>query len=172
MVDMALTGDALGGVQLSVRLCEDGFETLAAPMRCRGAVEPLGSGPAATLRSVVTRAPLGAGETVGVAVRVRFPAEADNRMEKTAGLLRIGFELAGGAGPGAGVGAGAGAGPGAAPGAGAVPAGSSAPGSARDLLPVTGRDIASAVVGALVALLGGALLVRSSRRRRAAGTAS
>ncbi|MFT2753021.1 sortase [Clavibacter sp. Sh2088] len=166
MVDMELTGDALGGVQLTVRLCEEGFATLAAPMRCRGAVEPLGSGPAATLRSVVTRTPLGAGETVGIAVRVRFPAEADNRMERTAGLLRVGFALGGEAGTGTAPGDG----PGSAPGtAGSAPAA----GSARDLLPVTGRDIASAVVGALVALLGGALLVRSSRRRRrAAGTAS
>lgn len=168
MVDMALTGDALGGVQLSVRLCEEGFTTAAAPMRCRGAVEPLGSGPAATLRSVVTRTPLGAGETVGIAVRVRFPAEADNRMEKTAGLLRVGFALAGDGGAGAVPGGGPGSAPGSAP--ATAPA---AAGSARDLLPVTGRDIASAVVGALLALLGGALLVRSSRRRRrAAGTAS
>ncbi|OUE32160.1 hypothetical protein BFL35_01445 [Clavibacter michiganensis] len=166
---MALTGDALGGVQLSVRLCEEGFVTLAPPMRCRGTVEPLGSGPAATLQSVVTRTPLDAGETVGIAVRVRFPAEADNRMEKTAGLLSIGFALVDGPGTGAG------AAPGAGTGVGSEPAGSApAAGSARDLLPVTGRDIASAVVGALLALLGGALLVRSSRRRRrrAPGTAS
>lgn len=175
MRSMALTGDALGGVQLSVRLCEEGFVTLAPPMRCRGTVEPLGSGPAATLQSVVTRTPLGAGETVGVAVRVRFPAEADNRMEKTAGLLSIGFALVDGPGTGAGAAPGTGSGSGSGSGAGSEPAGSApAAGSARDLLPVTGRDIASAVVGALLALLGGALLVRSSRRRRrrAPGTAS
>ncbi|QIS40714.1 sortase [Clavibacter capsici] len=168
MRSMALTGDALGGVQLSVRLCEEGFATLAPPMRCRGTVEPLGSGPAATLQSVVTRTPLGAGETVGIAVRVRFPAEADNRMERTAGLLSIGFALVDGPGTGAG------AAPGTGSGAGSEPAGSTpAAGSARDLLPVTGRDIASAVVGALLALFGGSLLVRSSRRRRRApGTAS
>ncbi|ALD11612.1 hypothetical protein [Clavibacter capsici] len=173
MRSMALTGDALGGVQLSVRLCEEGFVTLAPPMRCRGTVEPLGSGPAATLQSVVTRTPLGAGETVGIAVRVRFPAEADNRMERTAGLLSIGFALVDGPGTGAGAAPGTGAGSGS--GAGSEPTGSApAAGSARDLLPVTGRDIASAVVGALLALLGGALLVRSSRRRRrrAPGTAS
>ncbi|WP_043676105.1 hypothetical protein [Clavibacter michiganensis] len=167
MRSMALTGDALGGIQLSVRLCEEGFVTLAAPMRCRGTVEPLGSGPAATLQSVVTRTPLDAGETVGVAVRVRFPDVADNRMEKTAGLLRIGFALGDGDGAGTAPGSGSGTGIGTEP-AGSAPSA----GSARDLLPVTGRDIASAVVGALLALLGGALLVRSSRRRRAAGTAS
>ncbi|WP_317232736.1 sortase [Clavibacter capsici] len=171
MRSMALTGDALGGVQLSVRLCEEGFVTLAPPMRCRGTVEPLGSGPAATLQSVVTRTPLDAGESVGIAVRVRFPAEADNRMERTAGLLSIGFALVDGPGTGAGAAPGSGTGTG----TGSEPAGSTpAAGSARDLLPVTGRDIASAVVGALLALAGGALLVRSSRRRRrrAPGTAS
>ncbi|QIS37981.1 sortase [Clavibacter capsici] len=175
MRSMALTGDALGGVQLSVRLCEEGFVTLAPPMRCRGTVEPLGSGPAATLQSVVTRTPLDAGESVGIAVRVRFPAEADNRMERTAGLLSIGFALVDGPGTGAGAAPGSGTGTGTGTGTGSEPAGSApAAGSARDLLPVTGRDIASAVVGALLALLGGALLVRSSRRRRrrAPGTAS
>ncbi|WP_316299888.1 sortase [Clavibacter michiganensis] len=165
MRSMALTGDALGGIQLSVRLCEDGFETLTAPMRCRGPVEPLGSGPAATLDSVVTRTPLGAGETVGIAVRVRFPAGADNGMESTAGMVRIGFALVddGGTGtdPSTGGGTGSGSGSGTSP-AGSAPA-ADAP---RDLLPVTGRDIASALAGALLALLGGGILLLAGRRRR------
>jgi hypothetical protein len=168
---MALTGDPEGGIQLSVRLCADGFASTAAPVRCRGPVEPLGSGPAATLGSVATSTPLAAGATVGVSVRVRFPVEADDRMESTAGLLRIGFALVD-------EGAGAGAGPGDAPGTapGTAPAGSAPAADApRDLLPVTGRDIAAAVVGALLALIGGAALVRAARRRRrgtATGTAT
>ncbi|WP_086503515.1 sortase, partial [Clavibacter michiganensis] len=164
MRSMALTGDALGGIQLSVRLCEDGFETLTAPMRCRGPVEPLGSGPAATLDSVVTRTPLLAGETVGIAVRVRFPAGADNGMESTAGMVRIGFALVddGGTGtdPSTGGGTGSGSGSGTSP-AGSAPA-ADAP---RDLLPVTGRDIASALAGALLALLGGGILLLAGRRK-------
>ncbi|OUE24108.1 sortase [Clavibacter michiganensis] len=168
MRSMALTGDAEGGIQLSVRLCEGGFETLTAPIRCRGPVEPLGSGPAATLDSVVTRTPLGAGETVGVSVRVRFPALADNRMQSTAGMVRIGFALVDDAGTGPDPSPGSGT----APGAGTSPAGSAPAGSApaadapRDLLPVTGRDIASALAGALLALLGGGILLLAGRRRR------
>ncbi|MFT2707705.1 sortase [Clavibacter zhangzhiyongii] len=165
---MALTGDPSGGLQLAVRLCEGGFASLAAPMRCRGAVEPLGSGPAATLDGVVTSTPLEPGETVGVAVRVRFPAEADNRMESTDGRLRISFALTDDAGavPVPGVDA---------PGGGSVAPAASAPSAdaPHDLLPVTGRDIASAVVGALLALLGGGILLLASRRRRRdPGTAS
>jgi hypothetical protein len=170
MRSMALTGDAEGGIQLAVRLCEDGFETLTPPMRCRGAVEPLGSGPAATLDSVVTRTALPAGETVGVAVRVRFPSLADNRMESTAGLLRIGFALV----DGAAVGPDPGTGPGTAPATAGTPPTGSAPAAdaPRDLLPVTGRDILSALAGALLVLLGGGiLLLASRRRRRAPGTA-
>ncbi|WP_445444614.1 sortase [Clavibacter sp. km3a] len=165
---MALTGDPGGGLQLAVRLCEGGFTSLSAPMRCRGAVEPLGSGPAATLDGVVTSTPLEPGETVGVAVRVRFPAEADNRMESTDGRLRISFALADDAGavpvPGGGP-----------PGGGPLAPAASAPSAnaPHDLLPVTGRDIASAVVGALLALLGGGILLLASRRRRRdPGTAS
>ncbi|RIJ43853.1 sortase, partial [Clavibacter lycopersici] len=121
MRSMALTGDAVGGIQLTVRLCEDGFESLSAPMRCRGPVETLGSGPAATLERVVTRTPLDAGQTVGIAVRVRFPAGADNGMESTAGMIRIGFALVddGAAVPEPGTGGGTD--PGAAPGGGGVP---------------------------------------------------
>ncbi|MBF4621475.1 sortase [Clavibacter sp. VKM Ac-2542] len=175
MRSMALTGDALGGIQLSVRLCEAGFETLTAPMRCRGPVEPLGSGPAATLDSVVTRTPLRAGETVGVAVQVRFPSGADNGMESTAGMVRIGFALVddGGTGTdpstGGGTGGGTGNGSGSGTGTGSVtsPAGSAPAADApRDLLPVTGRDIASALAGALLALLGGGILLLAGRRRR------
>jgi hypothetical protein len=151
---MALTGDPEGGIQLSVRLCEDGFATPTAPMRCRGPVERLGSGPAATLDRVVTRTPLDAGQTVGVAVRVRFPAGADNGMESTAGMVRIGFALVDDTGAGTGSG-------------GASPAGSAPAADApRDLLPVTGRDIASALAGALLALLGGGILLLAGRRRR------
>ncbi|MBM7026579.1 sortase, partial [Clavibacter zhangzhiyongii] len=165
---MALTGDPGGGLQLAVRLCEGGFASLSAPMRCRGAVEPLGSGPAATLDGIVTSTPLEPGETVGVAVRVRFPAEADNRMESTDGRLRISFALADDAGtvPVPGVDA---------PGSGPLAPAASAPSAdaPHDLLPVTGRDIASAVVGALLALLGGGILLLASRRRRRdPGTAS
>ncbi|MBM7412295.1 hypothetical protein JOE38_002118 [Clavibacter michiganensis] len=173
MRSMALTGDALGGIQLSVRLCEDGFETLTAPMRCRGPVERLGSGPAATLDRVVTRTPLGRGETVGIAVRVRFPSGADNGMESTAGMVRIGFALVDEAGTGTdpstggGTGTGSGTGPGDGSGTGTAPAGSAPAADApRDLLPVTGRDIASALAGALLALLGGGILLLAGRRRR------
>ncbi|RIJ56102.1 sortase, partial [Clavibacter lycopersici] len=168
MRSMALTGDAVGGIQLTVRLCEDGFESLSAPMRCRGPVETLGSGPAATLERVVTRTPLDAGQTVGIAVRVRFPAGADNGMESTAGMIRIGFALVddGAAVPEPGTGGGTD--PGAAPGGGGVPPAGSAPAAdaPRDLLPVTGRDIASALAGALLALLGGGILLLAGRRRR------
>ncbi|UKF25181.1 sortase [Clavibacter seminis] len=169
MRSMALTGDALGGIQLSVRLCEDGFETLTAPMRCRGPVEPLGSGPAATLDSVVTRTPLAAGETVGIAVRVRFPSGADNGMESTAGMVRIGFALVDDGGTGTEPSTGGGTGNGSGTGTGSVtsPAGSAPAADApRDLLPVTGRDIASALAGALLALLGGWILLLAGRRRR------
>ena len=161
---MALTGDPEGGIQLSVRLCEDGFATPTAPLRCRGPVERLGSGPAATLDRVVTRTPLDAGQTVGVAVRVRFPAGADNGMESTAGMVRIGFALVDdtGAGTDPSTGGGTGTGSGGASPAGSAPA-ADAP---RDLLPVTGRDIASALAGALLALLGGGILLLAGRRRR------
>ncbi|CCE74044.1 hypothetical protein [Clavibacter nebraskensis] len=163
MRSMALTGDALGGIQLSVRLCDGGFETLTPPMRCRGPVERLGSGPAATLDRVVTRTPLDAGDTVGIAVRVRFPSGADNGMESTAGMVRIGFALVDDAGGGTDpwTGGGTGSGSGTSP-AGSAPA-ADAP---RDLLPVTGRDIASALAGALLALLGGGVLLLAGRRRR------
>ncbi|MBD5382436.1 sortase, partial [Clavibacter sp.] len=166
MRSMALTGDAEGGIQLSVRLCADGFETLTAPMRCRGPVEPLGSGPAATLDGVVTRTPLEPGQTVGIAVRVQFPERADNRMESTAGMVRVSFALVGDGGtgtdpdPAPGGGAGTGNGGGTGTGAGTSPAGSAPAADApRDLLPVTGRDIASALAGALLALLGGGILL-------------
>ncbi|RIJ44412.1 LPXTG cell wall anchor domain-containing protein, partial [Clavibacter lycopersici] len=47
------------------------------------------------------------------------------------------------------------------------PAGSAPAADApRDLLPVTGRDIASALAGALLALLGGGILLLAGRRRR------
>ncbi|RII85350.1 sortase, partial [Clavibacter michiganensis subsp. insidiosus] len=160
MRSMALTGDAVGGIQLSVRLCEDGFEILTAPMRCRGPVEPLGSGPAATLDRVVTRTPLDAGETVGIAVRVRFPSGADNGMESTAGMIRIGFALVDDTGAGTDPSTGGGTGSGTGTGTGTSPAGSAPAADApRDLLPVTGRDIASALAGALLALLGGGILL-------------
>ena len=167
MRSMALTGDAEGGIQLTVRMCTGGFATLTAPMRCRGPVESLGSGPAATLDRVVTRAPLGAGETVGIAVRVRFPAGADNGMESTAGMVRIGFALVGDTAGGTDPAIGGGSGSGTGSGTGTSPAGSAPAADApRDLLPVTGRDIASALAGALLALLGGGILLLAGRRRR------
>ncbi|MBP2456815.1 hypothetical protein ABID70_002339 [Clavibacter michiganensis] len=162
---MALTGDPEGGIQLAVRMCTGGFETLTPPMRCRGPVESLGSGPAATLERVVTRTPVDAGRTVGIAVRVRFPAGADNGMESTAGMVRIGFALVGGTGGGTDPSTGGGTGTGT--GSGTSPAGSAPAADApRDLLPVTGRDIASALAGALLALLGGGILLLADRRRR------
>lgn len=167
MRSMALTGDPLGGIQLSVRLCEEGFATLTAPMRCRGPVEPLGSGPAATLDGVVTPTPLDAGQTVGIAVRVRFPAGADNGMESTAGMVRIGFALVGDGGTVPGTGPGTDPPSEGGTGTGTSPAGSATAGDApRDLLPVTGRDIASALAGALLALLGGGILLLAGRRHR------
>ncbi|MBF4618749.1 sortase [Clavibacter sp. VKM Ac-2873] len=169
MRSMALTGDPLGGIQLDVRLCAGGFDPTTSWMSCPGFLDPLGSGPAAMLDHVDTSAPLAPGETVGILVRIRFPAEADNGMERTAGMLRVSFALTDDTGavptPGSGSGSGTGAGsPPASVGGGSATASGRVP---RDLLPVTGRDIAAALTGALLALLGGGILYLVARRDRA-----
>ncbi|MBF4622634.1 sortase [Clavibacter sp. VKM Ac-2872] len=167
MRSMALTGDALGGIQLDVRLCAGGFDLTTSWMSCPGSLDPLGSGPAAMLDHVDTTTALAPGETVGILVRIRFPAEADNGMERTAGMLRVSFALTDDTGavptPGTGGTPGSGAGSPAASGGGSATASGRVP---HDLLPVTGRDIAAALAGALLALLGGGILFLAARRDR------
>jgi hypothetical protein len=161
MQSMALTGDPLGGIQLDVRLCAGGFDPATSWMSCPGSLDPLGSGPAAMLDHVETSAALAPGETVGILVRIRFPAGADNGMERTVGMLRVSFALVDDGGtvppPGSGAGSPPAAGGGSATASDRVP---------RDLLPVTGRDIAAALAGALLALLGGGILFVAARRNR------
>ncbi|MDQ0744739.1 hypothetical protein QFZ62_002047 [Clavibacter sp. B3I6] len=169
--DRPLTADVRDGIQLEVSLCTAGYAPSSSPPLCRGPLRVLGSGPAATLGRLDTSIPLDAGATVGVGVRVLFPASAGNDLEDTDGAIRVTFSLLDDSpapgGPGTDPGPGAGP-PGApAPDAGPVAAGGETRGP-RAPLPVTGRDIASAVAGALIALATGGLLVLASRRRRAA----
>ncbi|RII88993.1 sortase [Clavibacter californiensis] len=167
MRSMVLTGDPRSGVQLDVRLCDGGFDPAPAWMSCPGSLDRLGSGPAATLGHVDTTAPLAPGETVGILVRIRFPAEADNAMERASGMLRVSFALADDAGavpvPGSGAGSPV------APCGGSTTASGHVP---RDLLPVTGRDVFAALAGALLALLGGGILFLAARRDRSDGEAA
>jgi len=138
-------------------------------MSCPGSLDRLGSGPAATLGHVDTTAPLAPGETVGILVRIRFPAEADNAMERASGMLRVSFALADDAGAVPVPVPGSGAGSPLAPGGGSTTASGHVP---RDLLPVTGRDVVAALAGALLALLGGGILFLAARRDRSHGEAA
>jgi hypothetical protein len=184
--DRPLVGDPRDGLQLDVVQCDTGYAAVAdGPLSCRGAVVRLGSGPAATLGRLGTSIPLAAGDSTSVGVRVSFPASAGNDAESTAASLRVTFSLVDPAGPGpvdpdpvdpdpvdpapqpggpSAPGGGSGA---PADGAGTQPA-TADDDPRRGPLPVTGRDIASALSGGLLTLAVGAILLLASRRRRPA----
>ena len=180
--DATLAGDPRDGLQLDVVRCDAGYAAVAdRPLTCRGPVVRLGTGPAATLGRLGTSIPLAAGDSTSVGVRVSFPASAGNEAEDTAASLRVTFSLLDAAGPGPDPVDPGPVDPDPQPGDGdPVPGDATDPPDAgagtlpaaadddprRGPLPVTGRDIASALSGGLLTLAVGALLLITSRRRR------
>lgn len=168
----ALATDPRSGLQLVVDLCPSAFtidDRLVAGGRsierylCPEGVVPLGTGPAASLGRLDGTRALDRGETVGVRVRVSFPAGSGNGLESTAAALRVLVRETGAiddsGDPGA-IG-----GPGAS-GNGGPSNGGAGNGGPSGGLAVTGRDIGAALLGGLVALGAGLLLAAGSRRRR------
>ncbi|QHC64327.1 sortase [Rathayibacter festucae] len=171
----ALATDPRAGLQLVVDLCPSAFtidDVLVADgrsverYRCPEGVEPMGTGPAASLGRLDRSRALDRGETVGVRVRVSFPAGSGNALESTSAALRVLVRETGAiddsGAPGGGPSGNGGVGDGAA-GNGAI--GNGGPGNG---LAVTGRDVGAALLGGLLALGAGLLLAATGRRRKEA----
>ncbi|MCJ1687940.1 sortase [Rathayibacter sp. VKM Ac-2927] len=171
----ALATDPRAGLQLDVDLCPSAFtidDVLVADGRsverylCPEGVEPMGTGPAASLGRLDGSRALDRGETVGVRVRVSFPAGSGNALESTSAALRVLVRETGAiddsGAPGGGP-SGNGADDEGASGNGAL--GNGGPGNG---LAVTGRDVGAALLGGLLALGAGLLLAATGRRRKEA----
>ncbi|ROP56650.1 MULTISPECIES: sortase [unclassified Rathayibacter] len=171
----ALATDPRAGLQLVVDLCPAAFtidDVLVADgrsverYRCPEGVEPMGTGPAASLGRLDGSRALDLGETVGVRVRVSFPAGSGNALESTSAALRVLVRETGAiddsGAPGDGPSGNGAVGEGAS-GTGAL--GNGGPGNG---LAVTGRDVGAALLGGLLALGAGLLLAATGRRRKEA----
>ncbi|KQQ05910.1 MULTISPECIES: hypothetical protein [unclassified Rathayibacter] len=170
-----LATDPRDGLQLVVDLCPSAFTVVDRRLAdgrdierydCPDDTVPLGAGPAAVLGRLEGSRPVASGTTIGVRVRVAFPASAGNALEDTDAGLRVVVTEADapvdtGNGPIAGGGVPV---PGDVllPGGPALPGGLTLPGG----LAVTGRDVGAALLGGLIALGTGALIVAAGRRRR------
>ncbi|ROS23378.1 hypothetical protein EDF22_3159 [Rathayibacter sp. PhB127] len=171
----ALATDPRAGLQLVVDLCPSAFtidDVLVADgrsverYRCPEGVEPMGTGPAASLGRLDGSRALDRGETVGVRVRVSFPSGSGNALESTSAALRVLVRETGAiddsGAPGDGPSGNGAVGEGAS-GNGAL--GNGGPGNG---LAVTGRDVGAALLGGLLALGAGLLLAATGRRRKEA----
>lgn len=171
----ALATDPRAGLQLVVDLCPSAFtidDVLVADgrsverYRCPEGVEPMGTGPAASLGRLDGSRALDRGETVGVRVRVSFPSGSGNALESTSAALRVLVRETGAiddsGAPGGGPSGNGAVGDGAS-GTGALENGG--PGNG---LAVTGRDVGAALLGGLLALGAGLLLAATGRRRKEA----
>ncbi|AZZ53721.1 sortase [Rathayibacter festucae] len=171
----ALATDPRAGLQLVVDLCPAAFtidDVLVVDgrsverYRCPEGVEPMGTGPAASLGRLDGSRALDRGETVGVRVRVSFPSGSGNALESTSAALRVLVRETGAiddsGAPGGGPSGNGAVGDGAA-GNGAL--GNGGPGNG---LAVTGRDVGAALLGGLLALGAGLLLAATGRRRKEA----
>jgi hypothetical protein len=131
----------------------------------------MGTGPAASLGRLDGSRALGRGETVGVRVRVSFPAGSGNALESTSAALRVLVRETGAiddsGAPGDGPSGNGGVGDGAA-GNGAIGNGAIGNGGPGNGLAVTGRDVGAALLGGLLALGAGLLLAATGRRRKEA----
>ncbi|NQX25978.1 LPXTG cell wall anchor domain-containing protein [Microbacteriaceae bacterium VKM Ac-2854] len=135
----ALTTDPRDGLQLVVDFCDSGYTAGGAPARfnCPTADVALGAGPAATLGRLESLRSIGARGTAAVRIRIAFPTSAGNDFENTAAGLRVTF---------------------------AVPDGSVTT-TPDGPLAITGADIRAALIGAIGALLLGAVALAVRRRR-------
>ncbi|MCJ1698604.1 sortase [Rathayibacter festucae] len=176
----ALATDPRAGLQLVVDLCPSAFtidDVLVADgrsverYRCPEGVEPMGTGPAASLGRLDGSRALDRGETVGVRVRVSFPAGSGNALESTSAALRVLVRETGAlddsGAPGDGPSGNGAVGDGAA-GNGALGNGAVGNGGPGNGLAVTGRDVGAALLGGLLALGAGLLLAATGRRRKEA----